>query len=214
MGKEVIKVIRNIFNSLLEVIYPYENKCLICGEENFIGICHCCKGKIKRSTEEGSIISYGVYGGILKELILMFKYKGNFTAGKILSDFLVELIKERDIKVDYICYVPMRKRDKKKRGYNQCEIMAKNIRDNINVDISHCIKKVKNTKEQKRLNKEERINNVEGAFKVITDEVKGKNILLIDDVVTTGSTIGECIKNLEKLGAGKINVLTIAKSNI
>ena len=46
MGKEVIKVIRNIFNSLLDVIYPYENKCLICGVEYFIGICHCCKGKI------------------------------------------------------------------------------------------------------------------------------------------------------------------------
>ena len=146
---------------------------------------------------------------------LKFKYENNFTAGNLLSNFLIEMVKEQDINADIICYVPMTKASEKKRGYNQCRLMARNLSNDINVPISNCLKKIKDTREQKTLTKEERMINVRGAFKVINSkDIKNKNIILIDDVMTTGATTEECRNILKKSGAKKIIVLTIAKSNI
>ena len=216
MGSKANKIIRYIFSSFLDVIYPYENKCSVCGAENFIGLCSCCKSKIKRSldNEDKEILTYGFYGGPLKQLVLNFKYHKDFTAGKVLSEFLIELINDNKINSDYICYVPMNKKDIKKRGYNQCEIIAKNISEIVNIPVIKGIKKVKATKTQKTLDRRERLLNVKGAFEANEKLVKNKTILLIDDVITTGDTVLECKKKLKKAGANQIIVLTIAKSQI
>lgn len=238
MGKTIFKIIRKIkssnsinnsyklygkilyymlkvYNEILDIIYPLEDKCIICNNDGFIGICPCCKGSINRAMFENDNLSYGFYGGILKRLILEFKYESNHTAGYLLANFLMEIIKENNINADVICYVPMTKKAEKKRGFNQCKLIAKIISNNMNIPVSNCIKKIKNTKEQKTLSKEERIKNLKGVFKVNdSDYINNKNIILIDDVITTGATISECKNILKKSGAKKIIVLTIAKSNI
>lgn len=209
------KIILKIYNEVLDVIYPPEEKCIICREEGFIGLCPHCKSSINRATVEKDNLSYGFYGGVIKTLILKFKYESNFTAGYLLSNFLIEMIEEEKINADVICYVPMTKKAEKKRGFNQCKLMARNIGYHTNIPVSNCIKKIKNTKEQKTLTKEERIINLKGAFKISSiNEIKNKNIILIDDVMTTGATISECKYILKKSGAKQIIVLTIAKSNI
>ena len=209
------KSILKIYNEILDIVYPIEEKCIICRSDGFIGLCPCCKSSINRSTIESDSLSYGFYGGVIKTLILKFKYESDFNAGYLLSSFLIEIIEEKKISVDVICYVPMTKKDEKKRGFNQCELIAKTIGNNINIQVSDCIKKVKNTKEQKTLTKEERIKNLRGAFKIINvNDIKDKSVILIDDVMTTGATINECKDVLKKSGANKITVLTIAKSNI
>lgn len=209
------KIILKIYNEVLGVIYPPEEKCIICREEGFIGLCPHCKSSINRATVEKDNLSYGFYGGVIKTLILKFKYESNFTAGYLLSNFLIEMIEEEKINADVICYVPMTKKAEKKRGFNQCKLMARNIGYHTNIPVSNCIKKIKNTKEQKTLTKEERIINLKGAFKISSiNEIKNKNIILIDDVMTTGATISECKYILKKSGAKQIIVLTIAKSNI
>ncbi len=209
------KIALNIYNAILDIIYPPEEKCIVCGIDGFIGLCPQCKNSIKRATKKENSLSYGFYGGVIKNLILKFKYENNFTAGNLLSNFLIEMVKEQDINADIICYVPMTKASEKKRGYNQCRLMARNLSNDINVPISNCLKKIKDTREQKTLTKEERMINVKGAFKVINSkDIKNKNIILIDDVMTTGATTEECRNILKKSGAKKIIVLTIAKSNI
>ncbi|WP_294389157.1 ComF family protein [uncultured Clostridium sp.] len=209
------KVILKIYNEILDIIYPAEEKCITCRIDGFIGLCPCCKNSINRANIEKDSLSYGFYGGIIKILILKFKYESNFTAGYVLSNFLIEMIKEQEINGDVICYVPMSRKAKKKRGFNQCEIMAKNVGYKLNIPVSNCIKKIKDTREQKTLTKEERIINLKGAFKISSiNEIKNKNIILIDDVMTTGATISECKYILKKSGAKQIIVLTIAKSNI
>ena len=209
------KIILKIYNEVLGVIYPPEEKCIICREEGFIGLCPHCKSSINRATVEKDNLSYGFYGGVIKTLILKFKYESNFTAGYLLSNFLIEMIEEEKINADVICYVPMTKKAEKKRGFNQCKLMARNIGYHTNIPVSNCIKKIKNTKEQKTLTKEERIINLKGAFKISSiNEIKNKNIILIDDVMTTGATINECKYILKKSGVKQITVLTIAKSNI
>lgn len=215
MGKEIIKIIKLVVESILDIIYPLDNKCIICDTEGFIGICSNCKSSIKRVDNQEEIISYGHYGGTLKKLILNLKYHNSFICGKVLAEMLCELILEKDLKLDYICYVPISKVSLKRRGFNQCEIIANNISEILNIPVLNCLVKIRETKEQKRLSKDERKENVLGAFKVKNKKkIFKKNILLIDDVYTTGSTINECKKNIEKCNINKIYLLTIAKSNI
>ena len=215
MGKEIIKIIKIALEALLDIIYPYDNKCIICGVEGFLGICSKCKSEIKRVHQQEEIIAYGYYGGVLKKLILNLKYHKSFIAGKVLADLLCQIIIEKKLSIDCICYVPISKDSLKKRGFNQCSVLAKNISSILDIPVIDCLVKVKETKEQKLLGKEERMKNILDAFEIKNKEkLFKKNILLIDDVYTTGDTINECKKNIEKCNINKIYLLTIAKSNI
>lgn len=216
MGKGLFKNIKTIIKEVIEIIYPIEEKCTLCNADGFIKICPNCKSMIKRSEiTNQEEISYGFYGGILKELVLSFKYKKNFVAGEVLADLFIEIIREQNINADYICYIPMSKKAEKKRGFNQCEVIAKNVSEYIDIPINNSIIKNKYTKEQKKLSKEQRILNVKGAFSIKRkSNLYGKDIILIDDVTTTGATLTECRKVLKKYGVNKIICLTIAKSNI
>ena len=215
MGKEIIKIIKIALEALLDIIYPYDNKCIICGVEGFLGICSKCKSEIKRVHQQEEIMAYGYYGGVLKKLILNLKYHKSFIAGKVLADLLCKIIIEKELSIDFICYVPISKASLKKRGFNQCSVLAKNISSILDIPVIDCLVKIKETKEQKLLGKEERVKNILGAFEVKNKEkLFKKNILLIDDVYTTGATINECKKNIEKCNINKIYLLTIAKSNI
>lgn len=216
MGKWLFKNVKIIIKGIIEVIYPLPEKCIICNLDGVIKICPCCRAKIKRiEVTNEEYISYGFYGGVLKELILRFKYKRDFIAGEILSEFFIEIINEKNINADYICYIPMSKKSKRKRGFNQCEVMAKNISIYTSIPINNSIIKNRNTKEQKKLSKDERISNIKGAFSIKeNNNLYGKDIILIDDVTTTGATLNECKEILKKYGVNKIICLTIAKSNI
>ena len=215
MGKEIIKIIKIALEALLDIIYPYDNKCNICGVEGFLGICSKCKSEIKRVHQQEEIMAYGYYGGVLKKLILNLKYHKSFIAGKVLADLLCQIIIEKKLSIDCICYVPISKDSLKKRGFNQCSVLAKNISSILDIPVIDCLVKVKETKEQKLLGKEERMKNILDAFEIKNKEkLFKKNILLIDDVYTTGATINECKKNIEKCNINKIYLLTIAKSNI
>ena len=215
MGKEIIKIIKIALEALLDIIYPYDNKCIICGVEGFLGICSKCKSEIKRVHQQEEIMAYGYYGGVLKKLILNLKYHKSFIAGKVLADLLCQIIIEKKLSIDCICYVPISKDSLKKRGFNQCSVLAKNISSILDIPVIDCLVKVKETKEQKLLGKEERMKNILAAFEIKNKEkLFKKNILLIDDVYTTGATINECKKNIEKCNINKIYLLTIAKSNI
>ena len=215
MGKEIIKIIKIALEALLDIIYPYDNKCIICGVEGFLGICSKCKSEIKRVHQQEEIMAYGYYGGVLKKLILNLKYHKSFIAGKVLADLLCQIIIEKKLSIDCICYVPISKDSLKKRGFNQCSVLAKNISSILDIPVIDCLVKVKETKEQKLLGKEERMKNILDAFEIKNKEkLFKKNILLIDDVYTTGATINECKKNNEKCNINKIYLLTIAKSNI
>lgn len=150
------KFILIAYREILNIIYPIEEKCMVCDEDGFIGICPSCKSRINKAKNEGSILSYGFYGGILKSLILKFKYESNYNAGYLLANFLIEIIRESEIDIDIICYIPMIRKDERKRGFNQCKLIANEIGYNLNIPVSNCIKKVKHTKEQKKLTKEER----------------------------------------------------------
>lgn len=214
MGKWITKILISLKDEFLDIIYPPKNSCIICQSE-FVGICPLCKSKIKRVKEFNGVLSYGYYNGVLKKLILEFKYNKNFVAGSILVDFLCDMIIENQIDIDYVVYIPSSKKAMKNRGFNQCEYLAKEINKNLDISICNDVIKNKNIKEQKLLSKEERCKNIKGAFKLKTDKnIKNKKLLLIDDVMTTGATLYECEKLLKENGALSIKMLTVAKSYI
>lgn len=218
MGKTLKRIVEKLWESLIETIYPRENYCIICKEEDCFGICNTCKKSIKIIGEEyqDEIISYGYYGGVLKELILKFKYKNNFTAGDILAEILEEYIIENfDYKQYIITYIPLSKKSKKVRGFNQCEYIAKKIARDLSIEAFEILVKAKETKEQKKLKKDERFENIKDAFQIKEGiKIKYHKIILIDDVTTTGATLIEACKLLKKFDFKDIKLLTLAKSHI
>ena len=218
MGKTINRIIISFWEGVVEVIYPRENHCIICKEDGCFGLCEHCKKSIKiiKNEYQDKIVSYGYYGGVLKELILKFKYKNNFTAGDILSEFLEEYIVENIRYEEYIItYIPLSKKSKRVRGFNQCEYIAKKIARDLSIEAKEVLIKLKDTKEQKTLKKDERYENIKDAFDLKKGiELNNCNIILIDDVITTGATLTEACKILEKYKVKDIKLLTLAKSHI
>ena len=118
-------------------------------------------------------------------------------------------------KYDIIVPVPISKERYKNRGYNQTSIFASRLAKYLQIEYSeNTLKKVKNNKPQSLLSQGQREQNVQNAYKIIKyniDKILNKNVLLVDDIFTTGSTLNECSKILNKFGAENIDVFTIAK---
>ena len=207
-----------MWEGLIEVLYPRENYCIICKDDDCFGLCNTCRKSIKVINEvyQDEIISYGYYGGLLKDLILKFKYKNNFTAGDILAEFLEEyIIKNFEYKEYIITYIPLSKKSKKNRGFNQCEYIAKKISRDLSIEVLDILTKQKETKEQKTLKRDERYENIKNAFTIEKGlDIKNYKIILIDDVTTTGATLQEAYKLLKKFEVKDIKLLTLAKSHI
>ena len=114
---------------------------------------------------------------------------------------------------DFILCVPMTEKEEKERGYNQSELLAKEVGSRTGLSLFDNLKKVKETDRQKKLTAKERRENLKGVFDVVrADEIKGKNVLVIDDVYTTGATINECARVLKRAGARKVYSITAAQT--
>jgi len=117
-----------------------------------------------------------------------------------------------DAKVDLVAAVPMTRRDRKQRGYNQSAELAKRVAWQLGVKYEkHMLEKIKETATQHTLSEKQRKKNVKGAFRVRPDvDLRGKTVLLCDDVKTTGATLNECRNVLLKSGAEEVWCVTIA----
>lgn len=208
---------------ILNLIYP--KTCGICKRISKQNICPKCKYNLKKHEiariqkcndkyfEEMAYIFK--YEGIIRERIIEYKF---FEAGYLYKTFAEIIIKNKKISdfiknYDIIIPVPVHKNRKKQRGYNQTELIARKIGTELKIDMQkNILIKIQNTKPQSTLNKENRKKNAKDAYKAQNEnKIYGKNILLLDDIYTTGSTANECSKILRLAGANKIGVLTIAK---
>ncbi|ADL52727.1 ComF family protein [Clostridium cellulovorans] len=217
--------IKYILNSVLYVIYPSKLSCIICDNEAVEGISLCqeCVNKIPICKDEFFIkeelecrsVSY--YSYAMKELILNFKYKKDFSSGETLGYLLYKYYERYEEIYDIITFVPMYKTDYLKRGFNQGEILARILGENKKVKVMELIVKVKGVKDQIGLDGMNRWSNLQGAFEInekYKDSIANKNILIVDDVVTTGATSYCCYQQLKSAGAKKIKLLTLCKSHI
>ena len=164
--------------------------------------CRCEKDKF--SPQYKAIAARYYYKDSIKAGIVRFKNFGFTELDKAIGGEIAETVKERfgDVKFDLITSVPLTKKKLRKRGYNQSELLAKEVSRRLGIPYEALLDKIRETKAQRFSSARERRVNIYGAFDIKDGvDVEGKTVLLIDDVKTTGSTLSECAAMLKGYGA-------------
>ncbi len=153
-------------------------------------------------------------GKELQNIIHAMKYNNRFLIGKYLGSVIGERLstKIKEWKIDFIIPVPLHHLKKAERGFNQSYYLAKGISRSLKIPVStRIIKRIRFTQSQTTMNMKEREENVSRAFKIKKAKIiKDKNILLVDDVITTGATTKACAKVIKNAGANHIYAASIA----
>ncbi len=192
--------------------------CLSCGRFfDDSGEPHYCRQCVIERPAFSVHRSCGQYLGGLKDCIILFKYRGFRILGKALAAFALRALGEEEVLwwgVDGIIPIPLFPEKERKRGFNQASVVARELAKRKNVMFfKNWLVKVKNTPPQTSLEAADRQKNLKGAFAVLDFEgIKGKTVLLVDDVFTTGATLQECSLVLMKAGALEVRALTIAQA--
>jgi competence protein ComFC len=204
--------------------FDTKNICTLCTKHTYNGLTH--PGCFRKYSLNGSFTCI-VYNSISKKVIYQFKYKPHLTKlkkflGELMYEALVQneefvnVTKRNKSKIIFVP-IPLSKIKFNKRGYNQAEILAKELSKRFGIPMIDYLIRVKDTKSQVGLKKEERKENIKGAFKVkiINQKLDLKNliVILVDDVLTTGSTLSEAGKVLKQNGAQEVWALALAKED-
>jgi len=216
---EELKVSNDYFlcNKCLASLRYIKHPCKKCSEDlnDFTDYCRNCKDKVRNFDR---VISSLVYDGVAKNLVYKFKYSGQKYIADCISVFMLNKIKSSDIlnKIDLVLPVPLSEERFKSRGFNQAEILSLKISRELNIEHnSSVLKRVKATPTQTNLNKVERAENLLNAFEVADSSlIKGKTILVIDDIITTGATLDEISKVLKNKGAKSVYGLTFCHTKL
>lgn len=208
-------VCRDCLNGLNGTNSPF---CLCCGRFfDGAGDPHLCANCLESRPPFTRHRSGARYDGVVKDLILLYKYRGFEVLSGVLADFLIRSLgREEDLwsGVEAVVPVPLHPDKEKSRGFNQARLLAKRLGRQKNIPLmAGRLVKVRPTAAQTSLGVREREINLKGAFQVKkTAGLKGKVVLLVDDVYTTGSTIRECGRALRKAGIKEVRAVTVAQA--
>lgn len=226
------------FKNFLNWLFPDNATCIACGKELFVPsdrycICEECAQNLSPIVTSclkcGKPTRYGEYcptclkehiyfernyscfpySGVIRKVLTDFKFHNKRYYCRFLASFYVDKIIEDNIDADIMTFAPITKKHKRERGYNQCELIAKEISKRVNIPLSAKIYKKEDRSRQVGKSFGERIKNAENAYYVKDDEFKGKRVLVIDDVFTTGSTMNNIAKALMKGKASSVVGLTL-----
>lgn len=225
---------------ILDLLYPAREKCNICGRIGTAAACEVCMASLdylqgitclhcgKQLNEQYSdnicpdckngifyyerAYSCFAYSGMGKELIYKLKYEGKIQLSGVIAGLMAERLKNEGLAVDAIVPVPIHENKLKARGFNQSYIIARELGERLKRPVMDCLERTRETKEQYNLDRAQRYLNIVDAFSVrlMYNIDKYKNILLVDDIYTTGSTVNECSRVLRISGARHIYVITAA----
>lgn len=172
------------------------------------GRCALCRLGV---TGFDTVYTFGSYEDTLRELIHLFKYERVRTLAKPLGALAVRAI-PTEHEFDVIVPMPLHWKKRWSRGYNQSELLAKEIAKRWGVPVVRAVRRVKDTPPQAGLSNSKRRLNVRGAFAIARD-VKGLRVLLVDDVLTTGATASACANVLKRAGAKRVAVAAVARTD-
>lgn len=212
-----------VFDFVLNLIYP--PKCVFCGTVIEKGdLCVECEKNLPYTKGDSiyqkfpfvdKCLSPLYYKDYVRRAVLRFKFAGCSCYSRRLGAIMSECT-ENNLdcgSIDMVSCIPLSRKRLHDRGYNQAELLAKEISKSIQVPYRSTLKKIKNNTAQSTINdRKQRATNVVGAYRVLDSEpVKDKYILLVDDVVTTGATVSECARMLKKAGAKTVYCITLAR---
>jgi len=203
-----------MIRKVLDYLFP-SFTCLGCrGEINssqYPRICDKCLSELEFAvpTAKGDVRTPFIYNGTIAKMILGLKYQSDGHVAETLAPFMRVIIKPKQY--DFVVPVPLAKSRERERGYNQATLLAREVFQD-ELEIKQVLEKKKKTTPQVKMSTEERIANQSGAYMVNNPkDVKGKRILVIDDVITSGATTNEITRVLKENGAKKVHVLAIAR---
>ncbi|OGI95361.1 hypothetical protein A2917_02230 [Candidatus Nomurabacteria bacterium RIFCSPLOWO2_01_FULL_42_17] len=225
----------SFLNTILNIIFPL--KCIVCGEngKDFCLECLSDAPPAQRESEKWIFPIYDYRHPPIKKALWLLKYKGKKRLANIFAEVLYEKILEEladlsvmeNFKNALLIPIPLSKKRRRERGYNQAELICKELiklnhlrysvdgKSNFSLENNILIKP-RETEHQARIhNRKERLKNIVGSFSIKNVEtnanlLKNRNIILIDDITTTGATLNEARKTLKNAGARKIIAFTIA----
>lgn len=203
-----------------EVLYPHQRLCADCAEAapyvlppicelcgRGVDRCHC--GKHRHTFER--CVSPFYHRGVAQNGIYTLKHQGYDVTVDGFAAEMAEVVRREygGIAFDFVTAVPMHKKDLLDRGFDQAEKLAKALATRLNLPYVVTLTKITVTAPQKELTAVERSGNLLGVFDVCA-QVSGKTVLLVDDVITTGTTLNECAKMLKLFGADEVYAVTAA----
>ncbi len=218
---------KKLWNNLLDYIWP--QFCLGCEQEGSL-LCQNCLANIQLlpadyqawpENKNDFVFSHchvclDYHQALTQDLIKNFKYQYLKILQEPLTQILAKKIEQLNLNQDFvITNIPLHNKKRKKRGFDQTEVLAKNLSQKINVPYYALLTRCKNTKPQAQLERTERLNNLKQAFAAKEFDqnlVQNKTIILIDDVATTGTTLNEAAKALWILAPKEIIALVLAKN--
>lgn len=196
-----------------KLIYIKEPVCKKCGkmlENECMELCMDCSRK-KHEFEQGKDVF--AYSGGMKESLYRFKYSNRREYARFYANAAYTNYKEWILnkKIQMIVPIPLHKRRQHRRGYNQAELFARDLGERMGIPVcTDLLIREKNTAPQKELTEAERKNNLKKAFKITGNIVQLKNILLVDDIYTTGSTIDAAAHAFKEAGEVQIFFICIS----
>ena len=211
-----------VFEAILDAIYP--RKCAFChkkmGKEEGLLCADCEKSLPYAGKDSGQRIPFTsrcwsplFYEGDVRDSLHRFKFGGLNMYAAPYANLMHSRCAGALADVDLISWVPLSRARLRTRGYDQAHLLAAELAERAQLPCVKTLKKIKNVKPQSRTGAfESRQKNIRGAYTVTDAEaIKGKNILLVDDIITTGATISECAATLLEAGAKQITGMTVAR---
>ena len=203
--------------------------CAICGERLFSPYpvsqttaeprCALCR---RMAPKFARAVAYGSYEGGLRELIHLLKYSGVLPAvsvlGRMLGEAIAELQRDFGAEPVIVVPVPLFRGRRRSRGFNQAELITRAALKNLGAPSQlrlgeRVLVRTRETLSQTGLTRHERRENMRGAFAVAKpEEIAGQQVLVVDDVFTTGATVSECARVLLRAGAAKVWIATVART--
>lgn len=212
--------------------------CSVCGrvlkESSGISLCGGCLSQVKicdtevqtweefcrkKAIKPGQIsrgfdlcIHPCAYEGVVRDMVHRLKYKDKRDVAIAMAAMIKDVITKNNLSFDLVVPVPIHRKRLKKRGYNQSQLIAEELSNILNISHANVLERVRDTPSQVLFNGDMRWYNVKDAFQC-RDDVAGKSILIVDDVITTGATIISCGEVLRASGASLITAASFALAN-
>ena len=217
-------MLSHLWLSFLDLLYP--PRCGGCGGVGQGLWCPGCqqRAKLYRGDEVRNVlplasgasltvVSAAPFGPPLREAIHSFKYEGVPQLAEAFGGLMSAAWQQAQFEVDAFVPVPLHKRRRGERGFNQSDLLATQVGQRLNTRTEpHALQRIRYTSQQAHLNKEERRQNVSGAFVADAARVTNQRICVVDDVFTTGATLRECASALLQSGASDVYALTLTRA--